>query len=173
MKMIREPRAFSLLEVIVAVGLFGGAVAVIIGLMGPLSRHATDSLDVLAAQQLSDPLKIELTRLRGENLDELAAQIPVMAAPLGGGLAFASPRDAARVVSVEYHKPATDQVLPGEQYYLVECWKFPPGPLGYDPPKAFLALYVRVSWPYHLPGVTAEIPLKDRSQITFTASLSR
>ena len=173
MKRARHRRAFSLIEVIIAVGVFAGAVAVIIGLVSSLSRQAADSSDALAAQRLPEPLKVELSRVAATGFDNLAAQAPLMAAPLAGGFALVAPRDATRVQSLTYLPPATGQIPAAEQYYLVECWRFPAEPLSFNGQKAFLALCVRVSWPYRIPGVTAPVLLADRSQLTFTVSLNR
>lgn len=173
MKAIRPVRGFTLMEVIIAVGLFVTAVTVIIGLIAALSRQGTESADMLTAQRLPEPLKVELSRLAQAGLDNLAGQVPVMSAPLSAGLAFASPRSATRVVSLEYLPPPADPIPLMEQYYLVECWKFPSEPLRFDGQKAFLALHVRVSWPYRLPDLSVPTALADRSQVTFTMSLTR
>jgi hypothetical protein len=172
MKSFRATRGFTLLEVIIAVGLFVTAVTVIIGLIAGLSRYGAEANDVLAAQRLPGALKVELSRLASTGLESLADRVPVMAPPLAGGLAFASTRDAVRVDSLQY-LAVTDQIPADKQYYLLECWKFPSEPLRFDGQKAFLALYVRVSWPYRLPGVTAPTALADRNQVTFTLALNR
>jgi hypothetical protein len=172
MKPFRQAEGFTLLEVIIAVGLFVSAVTVMIGLIAGLSRQAADSDDVLTAQRLPAPLKVELVRLASTGLESLADRVPVMASPLSGGLALASARDASRVDSLEY-LPAADLIPADGQYYLVECWKFPSEPLRFDGQKAFLALYVRVSWPYRVPGAAAPTALADRSHVTFALSLNR
>lgn len=172
MKLFRPTLGFTLLEVLIAVGLFVTAVTVIIGLIAGLSRQGAEANDVLTAQRLPAPLKVELSRLAATGLDSLADRVPAMASPLNDGLAFASARGAARADSLEY-LPVTDPIPADQQYYLVECWKFPSEPLRFDGQKAFLALYVRVSWPYRLPGATAPTALADRSQVTFTLSLNR
>lgn len=165
-------RAFSLLEVIIAVGLFAGSVAVLIGLLATLSRQAADSADVLAAQRLPEAVKVELTRLAGSSFDRLAAQIPVMSAPLDDGFALVATREGIQAQSLYFLPPAT--LIPsGDHYFLVECWKFSTEPLSFSPQKAFLALHVRVSWPYRVPGAATPVPLVDRSQVTFTVSLNR
>jgi hypothetical protein len=172
MKRFRATRGFTLLEVIIAVGLFVTAVAVILGLIAGLSRQGAESNEVLSAHQLPGPIKVELSRLASSGLDSLAGRVPVMASPLSDGLAFAASRNADRVDSLAY-LPVAHLLPADEQYYLVECWKFPAEPLRFDGQKAFLALYVRVSWPYRLPGGTAPTALADRSQVTFTLSLNR
>lgn len=173
MKPSRQLRSFSLIEVIVAVGIFGGAVAVTIGLIAALSRQAADAMDGLAAHRLPDALKVELERLAAPGFDDLAGRIPPLAVPLDNGLAFAASRDAAEVQSLAYLPPSAGRIPADAQYYLVECWRFTTEPLGYNAQKAFLALHVRVSWPHRLTGTAEPVPLKDRSQFTFTASLNR
>jgi hypothetical protein len=172
MKTSYATRGFTLLEVVVAVGLFLSTVTVVIGLLAGLAREGKDSTDTLTAQQLPGPLKVELVRLASMGLDGLADRVPVMASPLEGGLAFAATRDAARVDSLAY-RPGSNPIPSGEQYYLVECWKFPSEPLRFDGQKAFLALYVRVTWPYRMPGLNAPTALADRHQVTFTLALNR
>jgi hypothetical protein len=173
MKPVTESRAFSLIEVIIAVGIFAGAVAVIIGLMAALSRQAADSLDSLAAQRLPEAIKVELDRLAASGFDSLAGQVPSMSVPLANGFELVAARDAAEVESLGYLPPSTGRLPIDAHYYLVECWRFPAEPLRYDAQKAFLALHVRVSWPYRLPGTAVPVPLADRSQLTFTVSLNR
>ncbi len=168
----RQLSGFSLLEVLIAVGLFATSVAVVLGLIAALSRQGTDATASLAAQRLPDALKVELTRLAGANLDSLAGQIPPMSAPLTGGIDFVASRDASRIDSVGY-PPVTGPLPAAEQYYYVECWRFPGDPLRFDSQQGFLALQVRVSWPYHLPGVVLATNLADRSQLTFTLALNR
>lgn len=172
MKPCRSTRAFSLLEVIIAVGLFVTAVTAVIGLIAGLLQQGAETDDVLSAQQLPEPLKVELSRLASAGLENLADRVPVMVSPMTGGLALAAARDAIRVNSLEY-LPVQESISADEQYYLVECWKFPSEPLRFDRQKAFLALYVRVSWPHRLPGVAAPVAPGDRNQITFTLSLNR
>lgn len=172
MKPCRSTRAFTLLEVIIAVGLFVTAVTAVIGLIAGLSKQGAETDDVLSAQQLPEPLKVELSRLAATGLEVLADRVPVMGSPMAGGLALVAARDAARVDSLEY-LPVPGSIKADEQYYLVECWKFPSEPLRFDRQKAFLALYVRVSWPYRLPGAAAPTAPTDRNQATFTLSLNR
>jgi len=166
-------RGFSLIEVIIAVGLFATSVTVIIALLPALARQGGESTERLASQRLPDALTVELSRLRATGFDVLAGQVPVLAGPLSGGLAFVADRDVARLQARDYLPPATGQLAEAEQYFLVECWRFPDEPLRFDNQKAFLALTVRVSWPYRLPGATTPTAESARSQFVFTVSLNR
>jgi hypothetical protein len=173
MNACRRARAFSLIEVITAVALFATSVTVIIALLPSLARQSGESMDLLAAQRLPDALKVELTRLAAANFDSLAGEVPVMPAPLAGGLAFVADRDAARLQSRDYLAPAAGQLTESEQYFLVECWRFPEEPLRFDNQKGFLALAVRISWPYRLPGSSASTAESVRSQFMLTVALNR
>lgn len=174
MTRIRQPRGFSLIEVVIAAGIFAGAVAVIIGLMAVLARQATETSESLAARRLPDALKVELERLAAGGFDTLAAQCPIMDAPPGDGLKFVAARDVAEVQSLTYLPPtATGRIPPDAQFYLVECWRFPAEPLRFDSSKAFLALHVRITWPFRLPGLLAPAAEANRSQVTFAVSINR
>jgi len=166
--------AFSLLEVIIAVALFATSVTVVIALLPALTRHGALVQDTLAAQRLPDALKVELSRLAASGgLDALAGWAPIMSSSSGGGLALVATRDAARLHSLNYQPPLVGLIPDEAQYFLVECWRFPDEPLRFDPQKQFLPLAVRVSWPYRLPGSTAPTADTARTQVSFTASLTR
>lgn len=173
--MKRFPRitAFSLVEVIIAAGLFAASVTVVLALLPSLARQSAASVDSLAAQRLPDALKIELQRLSATGFDALAGQVPVMSGPLTDGLAFVADREAMRLHSLAYLPPVTGQLPEAGQYFLVECWRFPDEPLRFDGSKAFLALAVRVSWPHRLPGVAAPLPAESRTELVFTLALNR
>lgn len=165
---------FSLIEVVIAAGIFAVAVTATLALLPALTRQATDSADALTAQRLPDSLRIELQRLAAENFDGLAVVVPVMAAPLASGLDFAATRDGSRLNSLTYLPPgASAQIAAADQYFQVEVWRFSQSPLSYDATAAVLPLYVRVSWPYRNPGSATPTAPADRSQLTFTVALSR
>ena len=167
--------AFSLIEVIIAVGVFALSVVVILGMLPPLSRTAADSADALVAQSLPDSLRVDLARLATNGgFDALANRLPEMSAPLVDGLAFVAARAAQRLHSVDYlPPPGAAQVPEAARYFRVEAWRFNQPPLRYDPASAVLAVYVRVSWPYQNPGAPAVTPLSARRQLTFVVSLNR
>lgn len=166
-------RAFSLMEVIIAAGLFGGAVTVIIALLPALARQGGDSVDALAAQRVPDALRRELVRLSAAGFDALAAEVPEMSGALAGGFALVADREAARLQAQDYLPPATGQLPVDERYFLVECWRFADEPLRFAAPKGFLALMVRVSWPHRLPGAAGPVAPEARQEILFTVTLNR
>jgi hypothetical protein len=173
MQPTRQPRAFSLLEVIVALGLFAGSVTVIMLMLPSLSRHAAAASDRHLVQRLPSALKVELNRLAVPGMDALATQIPVMSGPLREGFALAADREGNRLQSLAYLPPGTDRLEADQEYFRLECWRYPDEPLRFDNQKGFLAVAVRVSWPYRLPGSETPTPEDSRNQILFTVSLTR
>jgi hypothetical protein len=166
--------AFSLIEVVIAVGIFAVAVVTLLALLPSLTRQSTESADALTAQQLPDNLRIELQRLAGADFDALAAAIPVMTSPLDRGLLLVASRDGARLHAVDYRPPdASAQLARDAQYFAIEVWRFKSAPLAYDAGGAVLPLYARVSGPYRIPGAAAPTTLADRSRFTFTLAINR
>ena len=165
---------FSLIEVVLATGIFAIAVTVTLALLPSLTRQAADSADALAAQRLPDNLRIELQRLATGNFPGLAGAVPIMGAPLDNGLGFVATRDVSRLHSLTYLPPAASATIPAaDQYFAIEVWRFGPGTLASDGSAAVLPLYARVSWPCRTPGSAAPTALADRSQLTFTIALDR
>lgn len=165
--------AFSLIEVIVAVALFAGSVAVILALLPGLTQRGAENADRLVAQQLPEALRVELQRLAASDLDGLAAQVPVMSASPEDGLAFVATRNGARLHSRDYLPPSSGQISESEQYFLVECWRFADGPLAYDSAQSALALVVSVSWPYRQPGSSVPTTAEARHEFLFTVGFNR
>lgn len=164
--------AFSLVEVVIAVGVFATAVAVTLSILPAMTRQMADAGDALVAQRIAGNLQVELQRLAASGFDALAAQPPVMAAPLVGGMEFVATRDGLPLHSATYLPPA-NPIAQSDQYFLIEVWQFNQAPLAYVATSAVLPLYVRVSWPYQNLGSAAPTALSDRRQLTFTISINR
>lgn len=171
----RSRRSFSLIEVVIAVGVFAVAVVVILSLLPSLSRQAAESADGLIAQSLAENVRSELSRLAvSGGFDALANRLPVMSAPLVDGFPLVAAHDARQIYSANYLPPSVAGQLPqAEHYFLVEVWRFNQPPLRFDPASAVLGVFVRVSWPYQNPGAVGATPLAARSQLTFVVSLNR
>ncbi len=176
MKTRRSPKAFSLVEVIIAVGVFAAGVGAVVMLLSSLTRAAGESVEHHTAQQLTDALRVELTRVAGvEGFDSLAGSLPEIGAPLPAGRQFVATRDGLVLHSVD-QVPSQGQIAESEQFFLIECWKYSTEPLRPSGTKAFLATYVRVSWPYRSgapAGGGAIVPESSRSQLTFNCAINR
>jgi hypothetical protein len=171
----RKVRSFSLVEVILAVGVFATAIAVILALLAPLTRQAAASADMLTALSLPDAIHTELRRLAGVGgFDALAGQAKPMDASLPATLLLVAPRDGACVQSLNYlPPPAADHVARSDQFFMIEAWTFNQAPLAFDPSGTMLALHIRVSWPCFTPGAVSATPAADRAQVTYNLSLNR
>ncbi len=166
---------FSLLEVIIATGIFAAAVSVMLALLPALGRQATGTTDTLAALRLPDALHPELQRLAmSGGFDALAGQAKPMAIPLPTTLVLVASRDVSRLQAYSYLPPSvSEQITEVEQYFLIEVWSFDQAPLVFSPGGAVLALHARVSWPYHIPGSSTIVPLAAREHVNFNLSLVR
>ena len=167
--------AFSLLEVIIAVAIFAGAVSVLLGLLPGLTRQSAVSADTLTALRLPDALRVELTRMAtAGGFDALANQAKPLATLLPDTCLLVATRDAARLHSLVYQSPpVADHISEDSQYFLIEVWSFSDAPLAFDLRGAVLALHVRVSWPYHIPGALGVTPLAAREWVNFNLTLAR
>jgi len=179
-------RGFTLIEVVVAIGILALMLTTGFGLMAVSARWGGDSLDADAAGRLGEIIPDELERLKaGPDLAGLAAIIP----PGGSGapLRLVATRDGRRVLPCDGAAPAADRALndpvqPGiavcDRYYLIEVEQ--QLDLPYVPDAGFLAVSVRVTWPYQVPagppvsGATStdasparEVPGNERSASLF------
>jgi len=162
---------FSLVEVLLAVGIFAFAVPTTLALLSTLGRQGAMGSELLVAQRLSDSIQLELDRLARSDFDGFATAVPMMVPTAAPGLALVATRDGHRLHARDY--PPPDAVIAtAQQYFLIECWRFAEEPLCFDPAKAYLALAVRVTWPYQLPNGTTAAG-EARTAVTFTVVLNR
>jgi type II secretory pathway pseudopilin PulG len=162
--------AFSLVEVIIAVGIFSISVVAILGLLPALTRSTAESADALVAQRLPAALESELRKSASTSgLDALASSIPAATTPLESGAAFVASRDGVRLEPIA---EGADLIAAGDGYFLIEVWRFPSGPLAYAAGGAVLAVRARVSWPYRLSGSAAPTPFGERSQVSFNLAVN-
>jgi len=166
-------RAFSLIEVIVAVAVFAGAVAVILALLPGLANRGAETADRLTAQRLPEALRVELKRWATPGVEVLAAQTPLLGPSPADGLAFVASRDGVRLQPRDNPGSGAGPMPEAEQYFLVECWRFSDGALRFDPATGALALTVRVSWPYRTPGSTAGSAPESRHELMFVVGVTR
>lgn len=168
----RLPRAFTLLEVVVAVGLAATAITATLVLLPSLTRLAETNADLAVVARLPDALEIELSRMARADFAAFGASVPVAAGEEPEGLAFVATRDGGRLAARDVLAPATT-LRPEEQYFLLECRRFGTEPLVFAAGRAALALQVRVSWPYRVPGNAGPVPREARSQSVFVAAINR
>lgn len=164
-----KQRGFSLVEVIIAIAVVSTAVLIALSLLPILTRQTRESTDLQTVQRLTDLITLEMRRRStGAGFDAFAAAIPVMAAPLMNGHAFVVSSDGGKIASESESEIAND-----DQRFLVEMWRFAEPPLRFDPNASVLAAYVRVSWPYRIPGSETPTAAKNRSTFAFTIAINR
>ncbi|MGA2444908.1 MAG: hypothetical protein ABSG50_05685 [Opitutaceae bacterium] len=182
--------AFTLIEVIAAIGILAVTLVAMFGLLAATARPAGESIDIRVAARLGENIQDELERLKaGLGLAGLAAMVPT-----GGSttpLQLVATRDGRRVLRADGAAPAAghalnDPVQPGianrDRYYLAEVTQ--QLDLPYASGAGFLAVSVRVTWPYRLPmgpptpEVTAvdadparEVPANERYWSVFNFAL--
>ncbi|MEO6002187.1 MAG: hypothetical protein ABIZ04_17635 [Opitutus sp.] len=163
-------RAFSLLEVVIAVAIVAGSLMVALAALPALLRQSAESADLQVAQRLPALIRLELERsAAAAGFDSLAAAIPVMGVPLQGGHPCVVTADGLRIQT----GVSPTSIAAEEAYFLVELWRFNQVPLAFDAGAAVLPAYVRVSWPFHVHGDSAETPVDSRSSYCFAISLAR
>lgn len=164
-------RAFSLLEVVLAIALVGGSLAVVLGLLPALARRAADSHDTHTAAHLADTVRSELGGQAAAGLDGLVAALPILTAEAEAGLQFVAARDGS-----DLRRPSASEAPGRERYFLVVVRRFDAPPLAYDAAAGFLAVNVTVAWPYQVPGaggLALTTAASARQSLTFNIGLSR
>lgn len=165
-------RAFTLLEVVVAVGLAATALTATLVLLPSLMRLSGTNADLAVVARLPDTLEIELSRMARADFAAFGASVPVAAGEEPAGLAFVATRDGVQLAARDVTTPGTT-LRPEEQYFLLECRRFGTEPLFFAADRAALALQVRVSWPYRVPGNASAVPLAARSHSLFVVAITR
>lgn len=168
----RNAGAFSLIEVVVAVGVVGIAIVAMVALLPALTRQMSDTSDSMVAQRMPAAVQAELVHLaNGGALGNLASLIKTVGNT--STLEMVASHDGRQL------QVAEGTTLPaGQQYFLIELWQFSTAPLAYNGASgAVLCAYVKVSWPYRLPDssgsgsvVTDDI---GRSSFAFTVAINR
>ena len=150
--------AFTLVEVVVALGVMAVVLATLLGMLGPAATRAGDIADRHAVARLGGNLQGELERLKAElGLDGLALAVP--AAGSNPTMRLVALRDGNRVLRADgaeppADRPLNDEDLPGiahrDRFFLIDVTQQPDLP--YAAGAGFLAVSARISWPYKLPA---------------------
>jgi prepilin-type N-terminal cleavage/methylation domain-containing protein len=147
------PRGFTLVEVIVALGITAIGVTAVVGLLAALTRMTAELKQRGQAVQLGDAIAVELRRLRDAStndperdpLDVLADRIP----PSGSAnpLRLVASGDGLRFVAEADLDQMGDGFPPRDRIFLVELRR-KTGALTYAADAGFLAVTATVRWPY-------------------------
>lgn len=156
---------FSLVEVVIAVGVAATGLLVVFSLMPGLFRQNSEAKDTLVALGLSDSITIEVRRLAGINPSNLAAQ----------AADFEATQSQFRLVAARDGTDLREQISDARpEYFLIELHRFPANsvlaPAGGD---SHLHLQARISWPYRPTGVGEETPNESRQRVQFNILIQR
>lgn len=173
-------RGFSLVEVIVAVGIFAIVIAGVIGLLGPSAKAIAENNDTIVAGNMADRIASELTRLRGapSAFASFAAGIP--SSTSGTPLKLVATRSGDRIVreADSDNDPLTGTprgIVLADRYFLIEV-RQQAAPLNYSAGDGVAAVAATVSWPYEIRTNTGDADATqsaavDRSSITVNLAI--
>lgn len=160
-------RAFSLVEVAVALGIAGAGLLVVLSLLPGLLRQPAEARLTQVALGLPDAITIELRRMAGTNLTGLAGRAADFTAETSG-LRLVAAADGSDLREFSDGDGR-------EKYFLIELHRFPAGtPIASAQSAAFVALHARISWPFRPDGTAAgEVPSESRQRVSFNLALNQ
>ena len=151
--------AFTLIEVVVSLGLLAVTVVAMLALQHSLSHAVAGISEHQRAAELVDAVEVELKRLRDlpvpdgqpAGLEALAGIVP--SSESTSALRLVAAKAGSNVV----RESEADDPLIGlarrDRFYLIEV-RQQPAPLNYVSEAGFLALTFKVTWPYQVPTGT-------------------
>lgn len=170
MRFDQSTKAFSLIEVVIAVGIFSFGITLVLGLFGSLQRDSSQARAARVGASLASSVVVQLqSRVSSSQLSGLAGALPVITTASDDGLLFVAAADGSDLRAFDAaESPRRDQ------FFLVEARKFGSGPLVFDPTRASLAVSIRVSWPYRpLGGTGVATPPEVRESLTFNTAVTK
>lgn len=163
--------AFSLTEVLIALGVVTSGLVVVLVLMPALLGQQREQEDTLVALRLPDAVRQELLRQAAGDFVRLADRLGEFAERDGSGLRLVAKRDGTDLRPLSAAEPEGRG-----QYFLIDLHRFPgDSPLAADPSAPWLAVQARVSWPFRS-GVGAtrhETPADRRRRLSFNLIVQR
>jgi type II secretory pathway pseudopilin PulG len=149
--------AFSLVEVVVAIGLVAASLVAVVGLLAATTHSAAELNDAEGCASLGGSVQCELVRLKDSlGFAGLARLVPLSGS--GAPLRLVGTRDCLRVHCIDAADPAADRslcdpVCPGianrDRFFLIELTRLPGWETAAD--SGIIAVGARCSWPYELP----------------------
>lgn len=161
--------AFSLLEVVIALGVVSVALVSVLAIMPALFRESRAVSEIEKALSLADGVTVELKRVGSSRGWSALASIEAEGSTWDRGLLLVASRDGASVRELGSANPDRR-----DEYFLIDVRTFPTGnALAFDAGSGYAAFAVRVSWPYRAHDSSAATSPSDRRFVTYTVSLTR
>ncbi len=172
---------FTLIEVLLAVGVFTLTIIGMLALLTPVTRQVRDIFDSNLASRAIGSIEKELLRIErtpgandgrtgffyfvGDNLDSsLLKNEVVLYASEDGSL--------ARIDAVVNNAPTdTPRGIPVDQrYFEIFAQAFDTGDFVYQSGNAYIPLQVTITWPFTLPDGSV-VAVEERQSFTYTTAL--
>jgi prepilin-type N-terminal cleavage/methylation domain-containing protein len=133
MMILHRKRGFSLIEVVIAIGVVAGGVAVILALLPGLMRQTEDADDLQTALRLPDAIESRL-------ITEMAGNFP---GGVQNGLVLIADKAGSNI-----WRNTQLNIPPVPAYFFIDVRAFTSGELAYQAGRPVLPLQVRIAWPY-------------------------
>ncbi|MGE9289861.1 MAG: type IV pilus modification PilV family protein [Puniceicoccales bacterium] len=149
---------FSLVEVILAIGVFALTIVAVIGLLGPIAQQVRDLQDTKVANSLPAPIREELNRLGFDHFVTISGTgtATVQNVSETTPLELFATEDGSIVTIGQGNDTDAPAIPEASEYFLIEVFLAAPVDggenLSYNtnPPDAHIAFRVNISWPYHV-----------------------
>jgi type II secretory pathway pseudopilin PulG len=162
----RLRHAFSLVEVVLAVGVFAASIVAILALLQPGQKRVEDQFEGATARSLVETIQAELERIgfsAAADVSMAINPIVLVATADGSRICVLSDPDAGGPIVAQADNQLDDPALPGmaerDRYFLVQVFRhadaldLPVCGAGGETGEfsGFLALRAEVRWPFHQP----------------------
>ncbi len=175
----RSNCGFTLLEVIIALSVFGFLIGGLLALLPWGVEGAGNVRDRNMAYGMTDAIQVEL-ELMGFGLVESLSdedQVIDLVAPADGGAVRWEPnaKQTSEFSIARSQLDEMDKELPaGQRYFLIRCSQFPEGNRHeHDKSNGYLGLQVDVQWPYKTLDAEDGVEERIRSHFHFPMAITR
>ena len=168
---LRDLKAFSLIEVVVAVGIFALAIVGVIGLLTPTNKAVADVADTDAASRVISSLQFGLQQAGFTAVQSrLVADTAILT---NEDYIFAASKSGDKV-GLKLGEAGTPFEEPGEQFFefaLIRNTTL--SPAGNDATAGFLAFTISLRWPAFLPNGAEFTVNEQKSVMIIPAAITR
>lgn len=168
-----SPRgAFSLLEVVIAIGVFSTGIVAILAILSTLAREGAQASYARLAANLAPSIATELNRQAAlQGFSTFATAVPLQSAAADDGYFF-----VANGEGVDLRRYDVAETPRRDMFFLIEIRKFGAAPLAYFSGAEYLALNVRISWPYRPLDSNSSgsvVPASARESLNFNMAITK